>query len=130
MKRICDLNGTQVEAIIIYHEAFQKQDVPCPTCTFNCCTNCSGAKGYFDSKEAFQEAVAKYGYTDAGLVWKAGDILARQRGEVRQGFFVPGKGCSIPFTERSATCIGFVCSRMNPSQIEAGAKLYRLFSAA
>ena len=37
-----------------------------------------------------------------------------------QGFFVAGKGCRIPYKERSAICISFTCGKMTPEQRDAG----------
>lgn len=120
------------KAIKIYLDTFIRQPVPCPTCAHHCCQGCHSARGYIlsdfpgqldgSSTKRFEELKEKYGWTDRTgdntytVDWKNED----------QGFFVAGKGCRIPYKERSRLCVAATCAQMTNEQRDAGSKLYTM----
>lgn len=124
MTPINNLPPTQKrKAIKIYLDAFRRQETPCPRCVYHCCTDCYWTKGYqgfinepekvnVQRINALKEA---YGWTERDSKNPYGS----------QGFFIAGKGCRLPYKERSPICLTFTCNKMNEGQRHAGTELYK-----
>lgn len=124
------------KVIKIYLDAFVRQPVPCPTCADHCCQGCYNAQGYFMSSfgwlnkekadKHISEMKEKYGWTDRSKdpfwtkTWKDED----------QGFFVAGKGCRIPYKERSNLCVSFSCAKMTKEQRDFGYAINKEINSA
>lgn len=107
--------AVQQQVLWLHHQAFGADDVPCKPCGGACCVGCASTDGYLMYRLSVEERDVlkeRYGFdpnkpSEDGTRWEDG------RG------FLTDKGCSLPITERSATCLMFMCrggAAMVPNQ--------------
>lgn len=73
---------------------------PCKTCTNCCCGSCGDSNGYFNQGELF---------LFADEIQKT---LSRKDAQNWNGFHHPKKGCMLPPSIRSHTCITHTCNKL------------------
>lgn len=117
--------STQRKVIRIYNQAFKKSSVPCPTCTNTCCRSC-GVAGAYHNPERLKELQERFEFIP--LEYHSANWPELNAGRMDTGFFRVGKGCILPYKERSSICVSFTCGKMTVAQNVAGRKIWLAFN--
>ncbi len=122
MKRIVDMSLVDQRKVIkLYKAAFDIPDIACKPCGGKCCRSCGVTNGYLPGHIPLDEVKKlkeKYNF----IPMEKGSFVSPWPKSI--GFFVEGKGCSLPVKERSPVCIAFACGLI--PHTEAVVQLYRI----
>jgi hypothetical protein len=93
MTQLKELSPDKQQRVLwLHHKAFGGKTA-CTTCEGACCAQCNHSRGYV-------------GWGMSNEEW---EVFAEKHHFDKEKGFQTDKGCSLPMTERSMTCLGFMC---------------------